>query len=89
MGHTPTVSFPWQLTLKPCHFIGEPQNLTAYGERKSVKELAQTFGIHRVTVTVLLRRHGVQLRRAGLAAEAAHAVRTGVVVCPAGRKVWR
>jgi hypothetical protein len=31
-----------------------------------VKELAQRFGIHRVTVTTLLRRHGVELRRAGL-----------------------
>jgi transposase len=31
-----------------------------------VKELAQRFGIHRLTVTALLRRYGVELRRSGL-----------------------
>jgi lambda repressor-like predicted transcriptional regulator len=29
--------------------------------------MAKRFGIHRTTVTALLRRHGVELRRAGLA----------------------
>jgi transposase len=38
-----------------------------YEQQASVKELAQRFGIHRVTVTALLRRHGVELRRPGLA----------------------
>jgi hypothetical protein len=31
-----------------------------------VKDLAQRFGVHRTTVTCLLRRHGVQLRPVGL-----------------------
>lgn len=43
--------------------------IAAYGEQLSIKELAQRFGIHRVTVTALLRRHGVVLRRAGLERE--------------------
>jgi CENP-B N-terminal DNA-binding domain len=38
-----------------------------YEQQSSVKELAQRFGIHRLTVTALLRRHGVELRRTGLA----------------------
>jgi hypothetical protein len=40
-----------------------------YEKQASVKELAQRFGIHRVTVTALLRRHGVELHQAGLAPE--------------------
>jgi predicted DNA binding protein len=34
-----------------------------------IKELAQRFGIHRTTVTELLRRHGVKLRRVGLTSD--------------------
>jgi DNA-directed RNA polymerase specialized sigma24 family protein len=45
------------------------QLIKAYGEQASVKELAQSFGIHRVTVTALLRRHRVELRLAGLGPE--------------------
>ena len=37
-----------------------------YQQGASVKELAQRFGIHRVTVTAVLQRHGVELRRSGL-----------------------
>ena len=40
-----------------------------YEEQASVKDLAKRFGIHRLTVTALLQRHGVELRRTGLAAE--------------------
>jgi hypothetical protein len=43
--------------------------INAYEQEVSVKDLAQQFGIHRLTVTALLRRHGVELRRAGLAPE--------------------
>jgi lambda repressor-like predicted transcriptional regulator len=35
----------------------------------SVKELAQQFGIHRVTVTAHLHRNGVEFRRSGIAQE--------------------
>jgi hypothetical protein len=38
-----------------------------YEQQATVKELVQRFGIHRLTVTSLLRRHGVELRRVGLA----------------------
>jgi transposase len=38
-----------------------------YEQGALVKELSQLFGIHRVTVTALLQRHGVEMRRAGLA----------------------
>jgi DNA-directed RNA polymerase specialized sigma24 family protein len=38
----------------------------AYRDGKTIKELAQRFGIHRLTVTALLRRHRVEMRRAGL-----------------------
>jgi hypothetical protein len=38
-----------------------------YEEGALVKELAGRFGIHRLTVTALLRQHGVKLRRVGLA----------------------
>jgi len=40
-----------------------------YEQGALIKELAQRFGIHRLTVTALLRRHGVKLRQAGLAPE--------------------
>jgi hypothetical protein len=40
-----------------------------YEEGAMVKELAQRFSIHRLTVTAILRRHGVKLRRAGIAPE--------------------
>jgi transposase len=40
-----------------------------YEQQVPVKELAKQFGIHRLTVTALLRRHGVELRRVGLAQE--------------------
>jgi DNA-binding CsgD family transcriptional regulator len=45
------------------------QLIAAYGEQVSIKELAERFGIHRVTVTALLRRHSVELRRAALVAK--------------------
>jgi hypothetical protein len=55
--------------------------IKAYEQQESIKELAQRFGIHRTTVTSLLRRHGVALRRSGLApadvAEATHLYRHG------------
>jgi len=37
-----------------------------YEQQVPVKDLAKQFGIHRLTVTALLRRHGVELRRSGL-----------------------
>jgi transcriptional regulator with XRE-family HTH domain len=40
---------------------------TAYRDGMTIKELARRFGIHRSTVTALLRRHGVELRPSGLA----------------------
>ena len=40
-----------------------------YEQGASVNELAQRFGIHRVTVTALLRRRGMELRRTGLTRE--------------------
>ena len=43
--------------------------IEAYSEGRSIEQLAQRFGIHRVTVTALLRRHGVELSRSGLAPE--------------------
>src|SRR5215218_1896046 len=43
--------------------------IAAYGHGESIKQLAQRFGIHRMTVTALLRRHGVELRRAGLTSD--------------------
>jgi transposase len=54
------------------HRLSQPEVaelIVAYREQVSVKDLAERFGIHRVTVTALLRRHGVELRRAGLVAE--------------------
>jgi lambda repressor-like predicted transcriptional regulator len=38
-----------------------------YEQQVPVKDLAQRFGIHRATVTALLQRHGVELRKLGLA----------------------
>jgi Sigma-70, region 4 len=38
----------------------------AYRDGKTIKELACAFGVHRVTVASLLRRHGVELREIGL-----------------------
>jgi hypothetical protein len=72
----------------------------SYGQDEPIKELAQRFGIHRMTVTELLRRHGVELRRAGLApkeiAAAAHFYRQGWSLARLGAKygvdpatVWR
>jgi hypothetical protein len=40
--------------------------IVAYGQQKSIKELAAKYRIHRVTVTSLLRRSGVELRQVGL-----------------------
>jgi hypothetical protein len=40
--------------------------IEAYQQNEPVNQLALRFGIHRVTVTALLRRHGVEMRRAGL-----------------------
>jgi hypothetical protein len=40
-----------------------------YERQVPVKDLAQRFGIHRLTVTALLRRRGVELRRTGLTPE--------------------
>jgi hypothetical protein len=37
-----------------------------YERQVPVKDLAKQFGIHRLTVTALLRRHGVEQRRVGL-----------------------
>jgi lambda repressor-like predicted transcriptional regulator len=45
------------------------EQIAAYGHGESIKQLAQRFGIHRMTVTALLRRHGVELRRAGLTSD--------------------
>jgi hypothetical protein len=41
----------------------------AYRGGKTIKELAGTYGVHRVTVASLLRRHGVELRQVGLTPE--------------------
>jgi transposase len=43
--------------------------IKAYEQQEPIKELAQRFGIHRATVTGLLRRQGVELRRAGLTSD--------------------
>jgi lambda repressor-like predicted transcriptional regulator len=40
--------------------------IKAYEQQASIRELVERFGIHRVTAAALLRRHGVELRRAGL-----------------------
>ena len=44
--------------------------IQAYRQGVSVKHLGQRFGIHRVTVTALLRRQGTELRQSGLEPEA-------------------
>jgi hypothetical protein len=72
----------------------------AYGQGVPINQLAQRFGIHRVTVTAPLRRHGVELRGAGLAPEeiraAAHLYCMGWSLTRLGAKfgvdpatVWR
>jgi lambda repressor-like predicted transcriptional regulator len=38
----------------------------AYRDGKTIKELAQRYGVHRTTVSALLRRSDVELRRGGL-----------------------
>jgi transcriptional regulator of acetoin/glycerol metabolism len=43
--------------------------LAAYQAKEPVHKLAKRFGIHRVTVTALLKRHGIELRHAGIAPE--------------------
>ena len=43
----------------------------AYTAGKTIKELAGTYGVQRVTVASLLRRQGVQRRQAGLTDEQA------------------
>ena len=40
--------------------------IKAYEHQESVTELGKRFGIHRLTVTALLRRHGVEQRPVGL-----------------------
>jgi DNA-binding CsgD family transcriptional regulator len=55
-----------QRRLSPTEVI---ELIVAYGDGESIKHLAQRFGIHRVTVTALLRRHGVELRPAGLTSD--------------------
>jgi lambda repressor-like predicted transcriptional regulator len=40
----------------------------AYTDGKSIKELAQRYGVHRTTVSALLRRFNVEFRQRGLAA---------------------
>jgi excisionase family DNA binding protein len=37
-----------------------------YEQQATVKELAQRFGVHRLTVSALLKRHGIELRQVGL-----------------------
>jgi hypothetical protein len=41
----------------------------AYRDGQTIKELAGTFGVHRVTVSALLQRHGVERRQVGLTDE--------------------
>ena len=71
-----------------------------YQQGVSIKRLAQRFGVHRVTVTALLHRHGVELRRAGLTSDHAAAASKlhadGWSMAKVGRKfgvdaatVWR
>ena len=71
-----------------------------YEEGALIKDLGQRFGIHRLTVTALVRRHGVELRRTGLAKEdiaaAAHLYGQGWSLTKLGVKfdvdsttVWR
>jgi DNA-directed RNA polymerase specialized sigma24 family protein len=41
----------------------------AYRDGQTIKEVAVGYGIHRTTVTALLSRQGVKLRRTGLTSE--------------------
>jgi hypothetical protein len=43
--------------------------IAAYSRKEPVYRLAERFGIHRVTVTALLRRNGVALQHPGMAPE--------------------
>jgi hypothetical protein len=40
--------------------------IAAYSRAEPVHRIAKRFGIHRATVTALLKRHGVELRQTGL-----------------------
>lgn len=72
----------------------------AYQGGAQVKDLAERFGVHRVTITTLLRRQGVTLRKPGLTtdqiAAACRLYRSGWSVSRLGAKlgvdgttVWR
>jgi lambda repressor-like predicted transcriptional regulator len=72
----------------------------AYRDGQTVKELAQQYGVHRTTVTELLRRHGVERPHVGLAneqvLEACHLYSEGWSLARLGRRfsvdsttVWR
>jgi hypothetical protein len=74
--------------------------IKAYEQQETIKALAQRFDIHRVTVSALLRRHGVELRQTGLAPDevdaAMHLYRQGWSLARLGTKfgvdsttVWR
>ncbi|MCL1837961.1 MAG: helix-turn-helix domain-containing protein [Propionibacteriaceae bacterium] len=43
------------------------QMVEAYRSGKTVYQLAEVFGIHRITVGIILKRHGVVMRGQGLA----------------------
>ena len=71
-----------------------------YEQQASVKDLAKQFGIHRLTVTAHLQRHGVKLHQNGLAPDevqaAARLYRQGWSLMKLGAKygvdsttVWR
>jgi hypothetical protein len=55
--------------------------INAYEQQGTIKELAQRFGIHRLTVAAMLKRNGVEQRQVGLTdeqvAEACHLYPTG------------
>jgi hypothetical protein len=57
-----------------------------YEQQATVKELAQRFGIHRLTVSALLKRHGIELRPIGLTDEQ---VADACHLYPAGRSLAR
>jgi hypothetical protein len=74
--------------------------IETYGQGVTIKQLAERFGIHRVTVSALLHRHGVSLRLAGLGdaevEEAASLYRQGWTLAGLGKMfavnpvtVWR
>ena len=62
-----------------------------YEQQASVKDLAKQFGIHRLTVTAHLQRHGVKLHQNGLAPDevqaAARLCTAGLVTDEARREV--